>query len=78
MKPSRFVLVGALLPLLAGCSVTHGGGPLVSAQYPPGTGAVNDQSQPQPVNSLPPGAANVSPAVGATQPNYAAFTFGVR
>ena len=70
----RYLLaVLALLPLAA-CGVP-GGPPLVSAQYPPGTGLVNAKSEPQPLNSLPPGAANFSPAPGATQPSYAAITF---
>ena len=62
---------------LAGCG-EPGGTPLVSAQYPPGTGAVNSNSEPQPINSLPPGAANFGPAPGVTQPNYLSWTFGAR
>jgi hypothetical protein len=76
MKPSRFVLL--LSFGLAGCGVQGGGASLVSAQYPPGTGAVNDQSQPQPINSLPPGAANSGPGFAATQTSYGSFTFGAR
>ena len=62
---------------LAGCG-EPGGAPLVSAQFPPGTGMVNANSEPQPINSLPPGAANRSPFPGATQPNYLTWTFGAR
>ena len=47
--------------------------PLMSAQYPPGTGVVNANSLPQPIGSLPPGAANFSNAPGATQPNLLTF-----
>ena len=54
------------------------GPPLVSAQYPPGTGAVNANSEPQPLNSLPPGAANVGPGVGQTSPNFLSFKIGGR
>lgn len=63
----------SLLPLV-GCG-SPGGQPLVSAQFPPGTGQVNVASEPQPLNSLPPGAANFSTAPGATAPNYLSFTF---
>ena len=76
MKPSRFVVLFSLV--LAGCASAAGGPSLVSAQYPPGTGAVNDQSEPQPVNSLPRGAANVGPGPAATQPSYGTITFGAR
>ena len=71
----RFVLLVCLA--VGGCGMP-GGTPLVSAQYPPGTGLVNNQSEPQPINSLPPGAANISPAPGATEPNYLSWTFGTR
>jgi hypothetical protein len=72
----------ALLPLLllapvltvAGCAVP-GGPPLVSAQMPPGAGQ-SANSEPQPINSLPPGAANISGAPGAVQPTWFALTFG--
>ncbi len=59
---------------LAGCG-EPGGAPLVSAQFPPGTGVVNDASEPQPINSLPYGAGNYSPAPGGLQPNYGSITF---
>ena len=64
-----------LLPLLvlAACAAPSGE-PLVSAQFPPGTGMVNAASEPQPLNSLPPGAANFSRAPGGTQPNFASLT----
>ena len=74
MTPARPSLC-LLLLTLAGCA-EPGGQPLVSAQFPPGTGVVNAASEPQPLNSLPPGAANVSTAPGATAPNYLSFKFG--
>ena len=75
MTRSRIVLLAGLA--LAGCG-GPGGAPLVSAQYPPGTGVVNANSEPQPLNSLPRGAANFGTAPGAYQPNYLAWTFGAR
>jgi hypothetical protein len=79
MRTSRFILLAGLsVPLaLAGCGAP-GGAPLVSAQYPPGTGVVNAQSEPQPLNSLPPGAANRGTAPGATEGNGLSWTFGAR
>ena len=74
LSPRALLLL--CLPLAA-CG-EPGGAPLVSAQYPPGTGMVNSQSEPQPINSLPPGAANIAPGPGATQPNYLSWTFGAR
>jgi len=68
------LLLPALLGLAA-CGVPSGP-PLVSAQFPPGTGSVNANSVPQPLGSLPPGAANLSTAPGATQPSYGQITFG--
>ena len=59
----------ALLLALAGCGAPNGP-PLVSAQSPPGTGLVNVKSPAQSLNSLPPGAANFSPAPGGVQPSY--------
>lgn len=73
MMSLRIVVLGCLG--LGGCVVPPGGPTLVSAQFPPGTGAVNDASQPQPIGSLPVGAANLSLAPGATQPSYGSFTF---
>ncbi len=70
----RILGLGAVLAL-AGCGLPASP-PLVSAQFPAGTGVVNDASEPQPLNSLPPGAANYSPAPGGTQPNYLNRTFG--
>lgn len=64
----------ALLPLAA-CGGAPSGSPLVSTQYPPGTGVVNARSPMQSLNSLPPGAANWSAAPGATQPDYGSLTF---
>ncbi len=52
-----------------------GGPPLVSTQYPPGTGVVNVNSPMQTLNSLPPGAANFSSAPGGTAPDFASFGF---
>jgi hypothetical protein len=69
----RHALLGLLLALAA-CGAPNGP-PLVSAQSPPGTGVVNAASFPQPLNSLPPGAANYSPAPGGTQPSYASLRF---
>ena len=72
----RFAVLAFAL-LLAGCGVP-GGPPLVSAQTPPGTGLVNSASEPQPINSLPPGAAG-RPSRGpfATAPDYLSYTFGL-
>jgi hypothetical protein len=66
----------ALIPLfaLAACGQPNGP-PLVSAQFPPGTGVVNTASTPQPLNSLPPGAANLSTAPGGVQPDYGSLGF---
>ena len=74
---SRLIL--CLLPLatIAGCSLPEGQ-PLVSAQFPPGTGDVNAPSEPQSVNSLPVGAANYAPTPFATQPNFLSFKIGGR
>ncbi len=69
------LLVLPLLVLLAGCGRPTGPA-LVSAQSPPGTGMVNDNSEPQPPGSLPPGAANPGPGVGATQPSYLNLRLG--
>ncbi len=59
---------------LAGCGEPTGL-PLISAQFPPGTGPVNAASAPQSFNSLPEGAGNYSPAPGGIQPNYFSQTF---
>ncbi|MGI4799023.1 MAG: hypothetical protein ACRYF2_11435 [Janthinobacterium lividum] len=74
MKTPRLLL---LVPLaaLAACTLP-GGEPLVSAQFPPGTGEVNANSEPQPLNSLPPGAANFAATPFATQPNFLSFKLG--
>ena len=63
--------------LVAGCSLPEGQ-PLVSAQFPPGTGDVNAASEPQSRNSLPVGAANFAPTPFATQPNFLSFKIGGR
>jgi hypothetical protein len=65
----------AALVLLGGCGVIQQGPDLVSAQTPPGTGLVNDANEPQPPNSLPPGAAVSGPGPGATQRSYLTRTF---
>ena len=66
-----WVLTFAILAL-AGC-VAPSNAPLVSAQFPPNVSAA---SQPQPLNSLPVGAANFSRAPNAVQPSYLALTLG--
>ena len=65
------------LVAMAGCTLP-GGEPLVSAQFPPGTGEVNASSEPQPLNSLPPGAANYADTPFATQNNLLSFRLGGR
>ena len=70
MRCAAFVLLLAL----AACAAPNGP-PLVSAQFPPGTGAVNQASMPQPLGSLPPGAANFSTAPGGAQPSYGSIGF---
>ena len=62
------------LATLSACGVPSGP-PLVSAQSPAGTGMVNDQSEPQPPGSLPPGAATSGPGVGQSQPSYLQRSF---
>ncbi|MBV8913303.1 MAG: hypothetical protein JOZ05_09720 [Acetobacteraceae bacterium] len=69
----RFAVLCLLLALPA-CGAPNGP-PLVSTQFPPGTGVVNAQSIAQSANSLPPGAANVSRAPGGMQPSYGSFGF---
>ncbi len=63
--------------LLAGCGIPPNGPPLLSAQSPAGTGAVNANNAPQSANSLPPGAEGLhtpnSPF--AFQQNYGSITF---
>lgn len=63
----------ALLPLAA-CG-TPTGPPLVSTQFPPGTGMVDVNSPAQTKNSLPPGAANVARVPGGFWPSYGSLTF---
>ena len=70
---SRVILLACLGT--AGCG-GPGGPPLVSGQFPPSTLASN--SEPQPLGSLPRGAANFGTAPGAYQPNYLSWTFGAR
>lgn len=61
----------ALLPLAACGAPT--GPPLVSTQFPPGTGMVNANSPAQSENSLPPDAANVARVPGGFWPSYASM-----
>lgn len=61
-----------VLVVLAGCG-TPGGVPLVSATSPPGQGS---NTEPQPVGSLPPGAAGVGRGPNATHPDFLAVTLG--
>ncbi len=64
----------ALVLGIAGCAVPPGGPPvLVSGQSPPA--ADSSHSEPQPLGAFPVGAANYSPAPGATHPNFAALSF---
>lgn len=79
MTTSSFRRVLSILALaaVAGCSLPEGQ-PLVSAQFPPGTGDVNANSEPQSVNSLPVGAANFAATPFATQPNFLSFKIGGR
>ena len=67
-------LVG--LMTLCGCTVTFGGPPLISGQSP--AAAQSHNSEPQPVNSLPPGFAGPDGGPNATAPNYASFTLSPR
>lgn len=69
----RALVVLAALPLAACLAPT--GPPLVSAQFPPGTGMVNVNSPAQSENSLPPGAANVANVPGGFQPSYGSLIF---
>ena len=73
----RSMLLAALALGLSGCGEPTGPS-LVSAQFPAGTGLVNDASEPQPPGSLPPGAANSSPAPGGSQTDFFSKTFGTR
>ncbi len=66
------IVVGCMLAL-AGCNGHFGGPPLISAQSPASAGSA--ASEPQPVNSLPPGAAGQATGPNATQPNEASYTF---
>ncbi len=72
----RLAFAVLLLPLLlAGCG-EPGGPPLVSARSPAGTGLVGT-GEPQPINSLPPGAEGLSArSPFATAPDYLSYTFG--
>ncbi len=74
-----FRKVFALLSLLsvAGCNAQVGGAPLVSGMSPAAPLANN--SEPQPPNSLPPGAAGLQSAgPNSTVPNAASVTVGGR
>lgn len=67
----RLLLPAALLPL-AGCGVGLGGPPLASTQSPPEGAATGSKAEPQPLGSLPPGAAT------GLQPSGLAVTFAPR
>ena len=74
--PRLFRAVLVLAAVLPGCAGV-GGPALVSAQSPPGTGSTNSNSEPQPIGSLPPGAATSNASVPTSfQPNYLALRFG--
>ena len=76
---AALLAAGAALCGCTGIGAQIGRGPdLVSAQSPPGTGPVNDQSEPQSQGSLPPGAAVSGPGPFATQPNLLSLTLGRR
>ncbi len=74
---ARLLLCLVPLAALAACSVPEHQ-VLVSAQFPPGTGDVNANSEPQSPNSLPVGAANWAATPFATQPNFLSFKIGGR
>ena len=74
---ARLLLCLAPLAAVSGCSLPEGER-LVSAQFPPGTGDVNASSEPQSLNSLPPGAANLAATPFATQPSFLSFQIGGR
>ena len=74
-RPAALAIVVSLL-LIAGCSVRPAGPPLVSAHSPAGTGLVG-AGEPQPINSLPPGAEGLAArSPFATAPDYLSYTFG--
>ena len=66
-----------LMLALGGCGVPANP-PLVSAQTPPAVGAVGSAGMPQPINSLPPGAAGRPWTVNSVHPDYLSATFGRR
>ena len=69
----RIALLGLVFGI-AGCAVPPGGPPvLVSGRFPPTTEC--SRCEPQPLGALPIGAANYSPAPGATHPDYATLSF---
>ncbi len=72
----RRVFVIACLLSLTGCNVTLGGPPLISGQSP--AAAQSHNSEPQPVNSLPPGFAGLDGGPNASAPNYGSLTFSPR
>ena len=69
----RSILAVVSLISLAGCNATFGGPPLISGQSP--AAAQSRNSEPQPVNSLPPGFAGLDGGPSATAPNYGSITF---
>ena len=70
----RWIALSALM-LLAGCGSTTfvaGGPSLVSGMTPAAPNS--DLSEPQPPNSLPPGAAGMGVGPNSVAPNYGAIT----
>ncbi len=67
-------LAVAVAALLSGCG-DPGGPPLVSAQTPPNQ---SSNSEPQPLGSLPPGAAVAGTGPNAAYPDFFSYTFGRR
>ncbi len=64
------VVAGLVLLLLTGCG-EPGKAPLVSAMSPPGQGR---NTEPQPIGSLPAGAATTGPGPNATHPAFGTLT----
>ncbi|WP_158744773.1 hypothetical protein [Acidisphaera sp. L21] len=68
----RAALACSIALSLCGCNAQVGGPPLVSGQSP--QSAQSSASEPQPVNSLPPGFSGIGSGPNATAPNYASLT----
>ena len=60
--------------LLGGCGVAFGGPPLISGHSV--ASAQSQSSEPQSLNSLPPGAAGLPSGPNSTAPNYLAVRLG--